>query len=98
MGAFGEPARWQVARTALLRGVPLGSALPPIADAVAVCFEMLSGNPHAGRKADDIRPGLRRHEHESHVRFYREDADAILILAVIHRNMRPDLQSGTAGQ
>ncbi|MCO6441977.1 MAG: type II toxin-antitoxin system RelE/ParE family toxin [Nitrococcus mobilis] len=38
-----------------------------------------------------IRPGIRRHEHESHVIFYREDDGGILVLAVIHRRMRPDL-------
>jgi toxin ParE1/3/4 len=60
------------------------------------CFEMLSGNPHIGRLADNIRKNLRRHEHDSHVIFYRDDGEAVLILAVLHRNMHADLQFGTS--
>lgn len=59
------------------------------------CIEMLAGSPRMGRAADDIRPGIRRHEHESHVIFYREDESGILVLAIIHRRMRPDLFSTT---
>lgn len=55
------------------------------------CFELLAGNPRLGRTADDIRQGVRRHEHESHVIFYREDGSGILVLAVVHRRMKPEL-------
>jgi toxin ParE1/3/4 len=37
-----------------------------------------------GRKADAIGAGVRRHEHESHVVIYEEDADGVLILAIVH--------------
>lgn len=60
------------------------------------CIEMLAESPRMGRAADTIRPGVRRHEHESHVIFYREADDGILVLAVIHRRVRPDLFSTTA--
>lgn len=60
------------------------------------CIEILAESPRMGRAADHIRPGVRRHEHESHVIFYREDDSGILVLAVIHRRMRPDLFSTAA--
>ena len=44
-----------------------------------------------GRVADEIRKGVRRHEHAGHVIFFREDRQGLLILAVVHRRMRPDL-------
>jgi toxin ParE1/3/4 len=37
-----------------------------------------------GRLSDTIRPGLRRHEHGSHVVVYKEHPDQVLIVAVIH--------------
>ena len=57
------------------------------------CFSLLADMPHMGRQADGIRPGVRRHKHGGHVIFYREDAgeDSLLILAVIHSRMRPEL-------
>lgn len=57
------------------------------------CFAALADHPRMGRLAEEVRPGVRRHEHGSHVIFYREDAAAgdILILAVLHARMRPDL-------
>lgn len=47
-------------------------------------FGMLAAFPHMGRRADSIRKGLRRHEHGSHVIFYREEGEGILIIAVVH--------------
>jgi toxin ParE1/3/4 len=42
-----------------------------------------------GRHSPTIRPGLRRHEHGSHVILYKEDDDGVLIVAVVHgRNVR----------
>lgn len=53
------------------------------------CFGLLADNPRMGRPADSIAPGVRRHEHASHVILYEEDADGVLILAVVHgRNVR----------
>jgi len=37
-----------------------------------VSCQMLADNPASGRLCDDVRPGLRRHEHGRHVVFYRE--------------------------
>ena len=57
------------------------------------CFELLASNPHMGRGADEIRKGVRRHEHAGHVIFFREDRQGLLVLAVVHRRMRPDLST-----
>lgn len=54
-------------------------------------FEMLAESPRMGRAANNVRPGLRRHEHDRHVIFYREDGHGILVIAVIHRMMKPDI-------
>ena len=48
------------------------------------CFAMLARHPHIGRSAARIAPGIRRHEHGSHVILYREEDDGILIVAVVH--------------
>ena len=48
------------------------------------CFELLGQNPRMGRKADVIAAGVRRIEHRSHVVLYEEDADGVLILAIVH--------------
>jgi toxin ParE1/3/4 len=37
-----------------------------------------------GRLSDTVRPGLRRHEHGSHVVIYKEQPVYILIVAVVH--------------
>jgi toxin ParE1/3/4 len=53
------------------------------------CFERLAENPRMGRKADEFAAGARRHEHARHVIFYDEQADGVLIIAIIHeRSMR----------
>jgi toxin ParE1/3/4 len=56
----------------------------------ASAFELLADNPRTGRSADQVRPGLRRHEHAGHVIFYRETGDEVLIVAVIHSRRRPE--------
>ena len=61
------------------------------ADDLEHVFGLLAGHPLMGRPADKIRPGLRRHEHAGHVIFYRPTGEDVLIVAVIHRRMRPDL-------
>jgi toxin ParE1/3/4 len=52
-------------------------------------FAMLSEFRKMGRRADSIRNGLRRHEHGSHVIFYVEESEGIVIVAVVHaRSLR----------
>ena len=48
------------------------------------CFELLAENPLMGRQSATIRPGLRRHEHGSHVILYKQEDDGVLIVAVVH--------------
>ncbi|MCC7250456.1 type II toxin-antitoxin system RelE/ParE family toxin [Hyphomicrobium sp.] len=50
-------------------------------------FEDLAANPRLGREAEDIRSGLRRHEHDRHVIFYRVDGNGVLILTLLHEAM-----------
>ena len=54
-------------------------------------FDLLSDQPLMGRSADRIRAGLRRHEHAEHVVPYRPTGMSVLIIAIIHRRRRPDL-------
>ena len=56
----------------------------------AATFDLLADNPHMGRAADHVRPGLRRHEHAGHVIFYREMGKGLLIIGVIHSRRRPE--------
>jgi toxin ParE1/3/4 len=56
-------------------------------------FDLLANFPLIGRAADEIVPGLRRFRFQAHTVFYTEEADFILIRAVLHqaREVRPDL-------
>lgn len=47
-------------------------------------FELLAANPRMGREAKSLGPGVRRHEHASHIILYEEAASEILILALVH--------------
>jgi toxin ParE1/3/4 len=55
-----------------------------------VCCHMLAKNPALGRRCDDIRPGLRRHEHGRHVIFFRQERAEILISRILHKRMLPE--------
>jgi toxin ParE1/3/4 len=54
------------------------------------CCQMLADNPNLGRRCDDIRPGLRRHEHGKHVLFFRQERNGILISCILHQRMLPE--------
>ena len=54
------------------------------------CCQTLADNPVLGRLCDDVRPGLRRHEHGRHVVFYRQGRGGILISRILHQRMLPD--------
>jgi toxin ParE1/3/4 len=55
-----------------------------------LCCQMLADNPALGRTCDEVRPGLRRHEHARHVVFYRQRRGGILISRILHQRMLPD--------
>ena len=59
---------------------------------LAACFELISSQPMLGRIAKNIGSDIRRHEHGSHVIFYRSEQEGILILAVVHERSMPDLE------
>jgi toxin ParE1/3/4 len=56
-------------------------------------FELLADFPRIGLPADELRPGYRRHRYQSHYVFFTEEADHIVIRAIIHtkQNLRPQL-------
>jgi toxin ParE1/3/4 len=47
-------------------------------------FQLLADTPEMGRPAEIIRPGVRRHEHQSHVILYEIIQSGVRILAVVH--------------
>jgi toxin ParE1/3/4 len=59
-------------------------------DGLEVCCQMLADNPALGRVCDDVRPGLRRHEHGRHVLFYRQERGGILVSRILHQRMLPE--------
>ena len=56
-------------------------------DELEQCCQMLAAHPKMGRPCDDIRTGLRRHEHGKHVLFYRTEPNGILISRILHQRM-----------
>lgn len=53
-------------------------------DGMIHVFALLADNPRMGRAADQIAPGVRRHEYRSHVILYEGEPGGVLILAVVH--------------
>jgi toxin ParE1/3/4 len=49
-------------------------------------FQLIADTPRMGRKADGIRPGVRRHEHGSHIILYEEAPSGITVLAIVHKS------------
>ena len=48
------------------------------------CFAELAVNPKMGRRAEQLARGLRRFEHQSHVVFYQQSDDGVLIVRILH--------------
>lgn len=61
-------------------------------DGMTRCFKVLAENPRLGRKADEIAPGARRHEHARHVIFHDEQPYGVLIIAIVHERSVPGLR------
>ena len=59
-------------------------------DGLEACCQLLAENPAMGRSCDQIRPGLRRMEHGSHVILYRRESRGILVSRVLHKRMLPE--------
>ena len=56
------------------------------------CLQRLADNPRLGRSVPAIAPGVRRHEHETHIVLDEEAADGVLILALVHARSVRHLQ------
>jgi toxin ParE1/3/4 len=56
-------------------------------------FGLLADFPGIGASADELVPGYRRFRFQSHHIFYTEEADHVLVRALIHvrQNLRPAL-------
>ncbi len=52
-------------------------------------FAQLATHPHTGEDVSAIYPNARRALYISHVLYYREDQDGILILRILHKRMDP---------
>ncbi|WP_114432619.1 type II toxin-antitoxin system RelE/ParE family toxin [Phyllobacterium bourgognense] len=52
-------------------------------DELDYCFKLLAETPHMGRLAETLGSGVRRHEHKSHVILYEQEANGILVLALV---------------
>ena len=50
------------------------------------CLQLLVDNPEIGRPCNQIREGYQRHEHQSHIIFYRQRKNDIFISAIIHKS------------
>ena len=56
------------------------------------CCNLLGDSPAIGRACDEIRPGIRCVEQGKHVLFYREEANGIRIIRILHQRMLPENQ------
>ena len=56
-------------------------------DQFSACFASLLANPHLGRSAGELMPGLRRIRQQAHVVFYLPSKEALLIVRVLHHSM-----------
>ncbi|MDI9349264.1 MAG: type II toxin-antitoxin system RelE/ParE family toxin [Candidatus Symbiobacter sp.] len=56
-------------------------------DGLIDLFKLLAASPKIGRKLNPRKPSLRMHSYKSHVVYYREEKDGILIVRVLHGAM-----------
>jgi toxin ParE1/3/4 len=58
-------------------------------DQIKLCCQRLASNPRIGRLWNRAQPDLRRMEQGSHVIFYRETKQGIVVSRILHQNMLP---------
>ena len=56
-------------------------------DGLVNCLSQIAETPLIGRSADDLNPGLRRFEHQSHVVFYQLELNGVFIVRILHQRM-----------
>ena len=62
-------------------------------DGIFSFCELLAETPGMGRRWRTDQPSARRMEYGSHVIFYRQVPDGILVFRILHQKMRPPLRS-----
>jgi toxin ParE1/3/4 len=58
-------------------------------DSLFRTFESLTEHPEMGRDYSNVKEGCRRHEHESHVIYYKITDSGILVLRLLYRSQDP---------
>lgn len=58
-------------------------------------FHALAANRLMGRACDEIRAGYRKLPHGSHVIYYKQMTDALLVVRILHAAMDADADFGT---
>ena len=58
-------------------------------DSLFRTFESLTEHPAMGRDYSHVKEGCRRHEHESHVIYYKITNSGILVLRLLHQSQDP---------
>ena len=58
--------------------------------AVSSALDLLATHPQLGHSCEDVRAGYRRHTCGSHMIFYRQRADGIDVVRILHVRMDPD--------
>lgn len=53
------------------------------------CLALLSSNPLMGYEYPAIAAGIRRHDHQKHAIFYRQRAQDIFVIRILHQQMEP---------
>ena len=61
-------------------------------DEIEARFTELARLPKSGRAAADVLPGLRASPFGSHVIYYRDRPDGILVVRILHGRMDPNSQ------
>ena len=56
-------------------------------DSLKSCLEQLADNPQIGQDAEQLAHGLKRFNHQSHVIFYVQETDGLLIVRILHSRM-----------
>lgn len=59
------------------------------ADDLDNALRLLAGAPLMGHECQAIADGVRRHDHQRHAIFYRQRANDIFIIRILHRQMEP---------
>ncbi|MEZ9546518.1 MULTISPECIES: type II toxin-antitoxin system RelE/ParE family toxin [Vibrio] len=55
------------------------------------CLTVLSEDPFIGRDCSELRSGVRRHDHQKHVIFYRVREFDVFVIRILHQQMNPML-------